>query len=480
VGRRFWKGALSKRFEWGLAMVFSVALCASSAQAHESQTEDLNSEFQSASAAYDAGRYAEAEEKLERLLPRASDRFEVQELLGMVYFSLQQDAKAIEHLDAAVQLKPDSAVARTNLAATLTHAGNTDRAGEQFRKALELEPNNFDANHNLGEFYVKMGKLTDALPFLQQAQQINPSSYDNGYDLALADFLTGQLSAAKQMVQVLLEKKNTGELHDLLGQIDEKDGKFVAAENEFETASHLDPSEEDLFDWGSELLLHRTYEPAIQVFREATRRFPTSPRLMIGLGMALDLGGKFDEAVTALIAAVDLAPTDARCYLFLSQAFDSSPSQAQEVKERFHRYAGLQPANALAQYYYALSLWKGSRAGDANPDLQAVESLLKRSIALDEKLPEPHLQLGNLYADRHDYAGSVPEYVRALELNPNLADAHFRLGTDYVHLGKKDKAQEEFEMYKKLRAQHLAEVDKEKAEVEQFVYSSKSGPSVAH
>jgi tetratricopeptide (TPR) repeat protein len=449
-------------------------------QVPDSRTEDLNSEFQSAAAAYDAGHYAEAAAQLERLLPRAANRFEVQELLGAVYASLRQDAKAIEHLDAAVRLSPDSVVARTNLAAALTHAGKADQAGEQFRKALELEPGSFQANHNLGEFYAQAGKLTDALPLLEKAQRIDPSSYDNGYDLALADFLAVRLPAAKQIVHSLMAKKETGELHDLLGQIDEKDGDFVAAENEFETASHLDPSEENLFDWGSELLLHRTYEPAIQVFREATRRFPSSPRLMIGLGMALDLGGKFDEAVKALLTAADLAPSDARCYLFLSQAFDSSPSQAQEVKERFRRYAELQPANALAQYYYALSLWKGSRAGDANPDLEAVESLLKRSIALDEKLPEAHLQLGNLYAGRHDYAGSVPEYVRALELNPNLADAHFRLGTDYVHLGKKDQADKEFEIYKKLRAQHLAEVDKEKAEVQQFVYSSKSGPSATH
>jgi tetratricopeptide (TPR) repeat protein len=461
-------------------MVFSVALCGFLAPAQDSQTENVNSEFQSAAAGYDAGHYADAAAQLERLLPSAAGRFEVQELLGVVYASLQQDAKAIEHLDAAVRLKPDSAVARTNLAATLTHAGKADLAGEQFVKVLELEPNSFDANHNLGEFYVQTGRLTDALPHLEQAQQIDPSSYGNGYDLALADFLAGRLSAATQVVQSLLEKKNTGELHDLLGQIDEKEGKFIAAENEFETASHLDASEENLFDWGSELLLHRTYEPAIEVFREATRRFPNSPRLMIGLGMALDLGGKFDEAVTALLTAADLDPSDARCYLYLSQAFNSSPSEAEEVKERFRRYAGLQPANALAQYYYALSLWKGSRAGNANPDLQAVESLLKRSIELDEKLPEAHLQLGNLYADRHDYAGSVPEYVRTLELNPNLADAHFRLGTDYVHLGKKDQAQQEFEIYKKLRAQHLAEVDKEKADVQQFVYSSKSVPPAKH
>jgi tetratricopeptide (TPR) repeat protein len=87
------------------------------------------------------------------------------------------------------------------------------------------------------------------------------------------------------------------------------------------------------------------------------------------------------------------------------------------------------------------------------------------------------MQLGNLYADQHEYAKSIPEYVRALELNPNLPDAHYRLGTDYVHVGEKDLAQKEFAVYQQLRAQHLADADKERAEVRQFVYSAKAAPS---
>ena len=106
-----------------------------------------------------------------------------------------------------------------------------------------------------------------------------------------------------------------------------------------------------------------------------------------------------------------------------------------------------------------------------------MESLLKKSIALDEGLSEAHVQLGNFYADQHQYEKSLPEFVRALELNPNVADAHYRLGQDYVHVGQKDQAQKEFDVYQKLRAEHLAEIDKERAEVQQFVYSEKSGPT---
>ena len=483
-------GMVLDRKSWSLpAILCFVCVCVfvliQHSQAQESSkagrpqpdTDLLNRQFQSAVAQYNSGRYPEAAAQLEKLIPQVPNSFEIHELLGIVYASMSQDEKAIKYLEAAVRIQPNSAEARTNLATSLSRAGKMGPAGEQFRKALELEPDNATANHNLGEYLVHSDKLTEAIPLLEKAQRSASSSYDNGYDLATADMLIGRLADARKVVESMIQKKDAGELHNLLGQIEERDGQYVVAVKEFEKAAHMDPSEENVFDWGSEFLLHRTYEPAVDVFQQGSMRYPASSRMKIGLGMALDLEGKYDEAVKALLAAADLDPTDARCYLFLSKAYGNSPNQTEDVIQRFRRYAELESGNALAQYYYAMSLWKGKRAEDASPDFQTIESLLQKSIKLDDKLAEAHLQLGNLYADRHEYAKSIPEYTRALELDPNLADAHYRLGQDYVHSGQKDRAQNEFDVYQKLRAQHLAEVDKERAEVQQFVYSEKPAAS---
>ena len=447
------------------------------AAAQHSQGKPLDSEFQSAVSAYNAGHFAEAADELEKLLPRAPKSFEAHELLGLVYAAESKSPQSLEQLQIAVRLKPDSAAARTNLATGLLHAGDSALAEEQFRKALTLEPNNFQANHNLAQFYLQSGKIAEALPLLERAQQINPSSYDNGYNLALAYFLTGRQNESRELVNKIAQQRDTGELHNLLGKIDEKNGKFVEAANEFETAARMDPSEDNLFVWGCELLLHRTYEPAIQVFQQATLRFPTSPRLWIGLGMALYSRGRYEDSIKALLTAADLNPKDPRCYLFLSKAYLSSPNQADEVIQRFRRYAELEPDNALAQYYYAVSLWKGKRSEATSINYPLVESLLQKSIVLNGKLAEAHLQLGILYAVQHEYAKSLPEYTRALELNPNLADVHYRLGQYYVHAGQKDHAQQEFQTFQQLRAHHQAEVDKERAEVKQFVYAADSASS---
>ena len=457
-----------------LAIFASLLLASSGADAQSAAAnQDLDRDFQAAVASYDAGHFSEAAARLEKLLPSVPESFEVHELLGLVYSAESQDARANEHLEKAVRLNPNSPPARTNLAANLVRLGKIGPAEEQFHKAVELEPENFDANHNLGEAYVRSGKIADAAPFLEKAQRLDPSSYDNGYDLSLAYLLTGRLREGRQLVHDLLQRKNTAELHNLLAEIEEKDGNFVPAANEFEIAAHMDPSESNLFDWASELLVHRTLEPSIEIFHQAIERYPQSSRLAIGLGMALYSLGKYDDAVTSLLRAADLNPSDPRCYPFLSRAYDSSPGQADEVIKRFRRFAELEPNNGRALYYYAMSLWKGKRTQDPSLDLHQIESLLTKSIELDPKLAEAQLQLGNLYSDQSKYPDAIPHYKRALELNTDLADAHYRLGQAYVRTGEKDRAQQELQVYQQLRAQHLADLDKQRAEVRQFVYSAK-------
>jgi len=437
------------------------------------QKQQLQQKFQEAVELYDSNRLNEAAARLEGLVRQVPQSFDVHELLGMVYSSQGREQDANEHLQKAVRLNPNSAAARTNLATNLVKLHQLAPAEAHFRKAQALEPSSYDTNHNLGEFYLAAGKVPQAVAPLEKAYQIKPDAYDNGYNLALAYQQTGKSASAKHIAQDLLARRDTAEVHNLLGDIEEQSRNFVAAEREYQTAAHMDPSESNLFDWASELLLHRTLDPAVEVFQHAVERYPKSPRLAIGLGMALYSRGNYDDAVKTLLRAADLSPSDANCYYFLSKAYDSSPGQADDVIQHFRRFMELQPQNAKAPYYYAMSIWKGRRAQDASIDFQQIESLLKKSIERDAKFPEAHLQLGNLYSDQRKYDAAVPEYERAIALNADLADAHYRLGQAYVHVGRKNEAQQQLTIYQKLRAQHLADLERQRADVRQFVVSEK-------
>ena len=452
----------------------TLALAQQPHQAASDRTKSLERDFMSASAAYDSGHFADAEALLEKLQTEVPKNFGVHELLGLTYAAQSNDSRAVEQMEIAVHLQPKAVVARSNLAAGLMRLGKPDQARTEYQEALKLDARDYNANHNLAALYLQSEDVARAIPLLEAAQRARPNAYDNGYDLALACLLSDKLKESRAEVADLVKLRDAGELHNLLGRIDEKDGTYVDAANEFETAARMDPSEDNLFIWASELLLHRAYVPAIDVFTEATKRYPNSPRLFIGLGMALYSRGEYEKSVNALIKAADLNPRDPRCYLFLSKAYLSSPQQAEDAIERFKRYAELEPSNAMAQYYYALSVWKGRRLENHDVDYQTVESLLQKSIALDGELADSHLQLGIVYTDQHLYDKSLPEYERAVQISPNLPDAHFRLGRYYLHAGEKEKAQAEFDIFNKLKTEHQAEEDKARAEVQQFIVTAQA------
>jgi tetratricopeptide (TPR) repeat protein len=346
-------------------------------------------------------------------------------------------------------------------------------------QAVEHDPQNFEANHRLGEFYLQVGKLKEGIPYLEKAQSLDPAHYVNGYDLALAYFETTDLKNARRQIHEMLDRKNTAELHNLLGDVEEKSGNFVAAANQYQVAAQMDPSEENIFDWGNELLLHRGLDPAERVFTSGVGRYPQSARLHIGLAIADYSQSHYDDAASELCRAADLAPTDPRPYLFLGQMFDISLKEAGQVTERLKRFQAAQPNNAWANYYYALSLWKGERGQNPHANQaskEKIESLLARSIKLDPKFPDAHFQLGVFYSEQQKYQEAIGEFQAAVKLKPDYAEAHYHLAQAYSHTGKSDLAKGELDLYQRYHQKDLAEDEVRRKQVGQFVFSLQEPP----
>lgn len=130
----------------------------------------------------------------------------------------------------------------------------------------------------------------------------------------------------------------------------------MAAAKEYQRTAQIDPSENNAFAWGAELLRHRTPELAIQVLSRGVKLYPQSARLQIGLGIALFMREFYECAVDAFCHSVDLDPKDPRPYYFLATTYAISPSRAAEVTMRLGQMVQIQPRNAQARYYYAMSL----------------------------------------------------------------------------------------------------------------------------
>jgi tetratricopeptide (TPR) repeat protein len=316
--------------------------------------------------------------------------------------------------------------------------------------AVQQAPNSFEAHHTLAVFYLRENNVRAALPHLRRAETLDPSNYEVGYDLARALLETGQLGEARAQAKRWLARKDLGELHNLLGDIEQRDGNLVAAAGEYQRAAHMDPSEEHLFDWGDNLLQMRAYEPAVEVFVAAIRRHPRSARLQVGLGIARYSRGEYRDAVEAFCQAADLAPSDPRPYQFLGEMYGVSPEVSGEISTRLGRFVETHPKNALAHFHYAMSLWKGStEALDAN-NARRVEALLRRAVTLDPKLTKGFFELGVLLADQQRYEEAIEQLRRATTLQPSLSQAHYRLAQLYQRTGRKDLAAKELQTFRQL------------------------------
>jgi tetratricopeptide (TPR) repeat protein len=317
---------------------------------------------------------------------------------------------------------------------------------------VKLHPTSFQANRALGEFYIQQHKLAAAIPCLERARKTDSSNYENAYDLALAYLQTGKTAKSREVITGLLREKDRAELHNLLGDVEEADGHVQEAAQQYETAARMDPSEKNLFDLGSDLMLHRGFEPALKVFAFATGRYPQSARLRVGLGVAHYSLGQYDDAVASLCQAVDLDPRDTKALDFLGKTYDISPRYAEQVTQRLAHFVQIYPDNAAAHYYYALSLRKRTLVAGPNQAQDEAETHLLRAVQLNPAYAEAHFELGLLYEDEKQDAKAIQQYELATKLRSDLPKAHYRLGRLYQKSGQSVLAQKEFHAFETLQA----------------------------
>jgi tetratricopeptide (TPR) repeat protein len=352
-------------------------------------------------------------------------------------------------------LRTTEALARATVSLSKESAGDSSPATSvatesSLLDAVTRKPEDFEANRQLGKFLVNNGNAVKAVPYLKRAAQLNPRD---------------------------------AETHHLLGDAEEKSANSLDAVHEYQRAAELDPTEPNLFDWGTELLTHRALEPATEVYTRGNRLFPKSVRMLVALGMSWYARGSYDQAPQRLANASDLAPDNPTPYLFLGkmQSVETTPSE--ESVERLARFAQLQPDNALANYYYAVALWKQSTnvASDAR-DVQRdadrfarIESLLQKAVHLDSKLGAAYLQLGILYSQSEDFSRAIPAYQKAIEVSmqpdETLEEAHYRLAQAYQRTGEKTKAQVELKLRTELDMKLKEDRERERQEIQEFVIS---------
>ena len=266
---------------------------------------------------------------------------------------------------------------------------------------------------------------------------------------------------------------SAADAHRLQGDQAEAAGHPLDAAREYQLAAEKQPSERNLFAWGAELLLHRAFDPAIEVFSKGRYQFPGSVRIAVGLGIATYDRGETEAGKQLLLAASDIVPNNTIPYLFMGRLQEAEKAVSPEWVERLRRFKKVDANNAMAHYYYAIAL---SKQTPPNADDSAVQPELEKAIQLDPKFGPPYLQLGKVLAEKKETPAAISAFQKAIATLSFPDEAHYRLAQLYRQAGETEKARQQVELYNETSQQKTKHEEEQRHEIQRFVYTLRQQP----
>lgn len=394
------------------------------------------------------------------------------------------DAKtAARQMELALSLKQDDTKIRAATAVAELHAGNWTRAAElaepvfsgsgdpqaglillqakleshaevrptlrALRLALVNSPDEVTLRQSLAEILVNHGDFSESIEDLQRVTQLEPARGDLLFNLALAQFKAGRVDDALGSIEKCRGIGDSADLEDLLGDVKEAQGDYLAAVKSYQAAVSLAPSEENYrVSLAVELIRHRNYDAAKVVLQQAEGLWPDSWKIKLALGMAEYISGRNEDAVPILLRAAALAPQPESALNFLGDIelnLASEPDAA--AVSALCKYADNHPKKGKVKFYCAATIFRKDNAGGDKSRSEAILEILRSAARLIPHDPAPRCQMGRVYRWVEQWEKALQEWRVCAQMDPELAEAHFRLTEIYHHLGQQEMADKEKKLF---------------------------------
>jgi predicted Zn-dependent protease len=434
-----------------------IAFCAPDDTSSVSTTVAMDREFQAAMAAQDKGDLDRAESLLRDLHVHHPGVFQVDESLGLLLAGRGDIAGAVPLLQSAVREQPASDAAHANLGAAYYQLHRGKPALDEFKRAVEINPGNESAQESLGRISLENQRPGEAARALLAAQRLKPDDADLKLDCITALLAANRLDDAQKMLSTVTDADESARAQSLLGEADEKAGKFQSAGEHFARAVELEPSEENAWQLAVDLLRHWNFDAAIVEIRAASQKFPESKRLRLGLGAAFFGDAKYAEAIPIFADLLGVELDNAMYAELLGIACNAPLTVSDPHCAALVDYAQVHPKDTVVATYAAGTLLTGN-SGPRNADL--ARKLLIRSIAANPGLPEAQFEMGVVLQQSDDWKGSIPYLERAVKLKPDYAQAHYRLARAYWKAGRKEDGQTQMELQQKFAHQEQDDLNR--------------------
>jgi tetratricopeptide (TPR) repeat protein len=349
------------------------------------------------------------------------------EHLGRLYHGTEQPKLAARCYRQAIALGSADPHTRYFLALIDLENGRSDAALDELRWAIEREPGYAPLQFNLGRALLDVGQIAPAIAALERASELDPRQAGYAATLGRALRQAGRLEPAVAALRRALElDPGEPDAHQLLGLT------LKALGRDAEAAGHLaqpargtsrlvaDPwllevqktavSPEVLIDRAEAHLARGRIDAAIELLTQVTAAHPEHGAAARALGRALLAAGRRDEALRAMTRATTIDPRDAEAHAVLAMiAFERG--RTADAEREADLALGLVPAHPLG------SIVKAGLTLEAGRAEQAL-ALITPVVGRNDSLAAAHVVRADALARLGRYAEAVPEYRRAIELEP--------------------------------------------------------------
>jgi Flp pilus assembly protein TadD len=325
----------------------------------------------------------------------------------------------------------------------------------------------------LGELLISQGDFSDAVEDVRAAADLDPNRPESQFNLALVQFRAGLFDDALASANRCKELGDSAEIEDLFGDIQEARGDNLAAVKSYQTAVTLAPNEEKYrLSLAVEFIRHENFDAAKLVLKQAEKLQPRSWRIQVMLGMVEYFAGTDEEATRYLLRAAELAPEPEGALKYLGDIQVDRPAAPDpDAVAKLCEYSDRQPKEGHMQFYCGALLF---RQESAPGDKTHSGEFLRRLHAAAGLLPKdaaPHCQLGKAYRWLGQWQEALGESQICARMDPDSAEAHYRLAQIYEHAGQREQKQKEIKLYEAAAARVADENARREATMKTFLYN---------
>jgi protein O-mannosyl-transferase len=246
-----------------------------------------------------------------------------------------RQSEAVEHLEASLKIRPDSAKAHTDLGTALSSfPDRLPDAVAQYEASLRIAPGLAITHNNLGNTLSKLDKLPEAIGEYRAALRIDPAYAEAHNNLGSALARSGRSSEAMGEFQKALRLKPD----------------YAEARQNLNAGQNPMAPAESEYNAGLVLAKEGRSQEAVAHFEAALRLQPAYPEAENNLGVVLaGVPGREPEAIRHFKAALRLRPDYVDAHVNIAVALSGIPGRLPEAIRHLREAQRIKPDPAVQQ-----------------------------------------------------------------------------------------------------------------------------------